>query len=212
MGAGLRLRGADHDHAVHRLAEIAGSLLDDLSLERVPERGLAAGDELTPEIAAEIAELLVPDVAGELLARLQSRLDRVETKRHRDRAHPRDAPTRVVVDRRLHEVQRLLIDGADDDHGDALPDKTFLREHRIRALDELLRCLLPALEVLRVRARGVDLLLEVVDSAVEPVALGIVDEPAARDPDTDQDPHHEHQEHRRERGDVVAEVEHGCSA
>ena len=185
---------------------------DDLVLEGVPERRLAAGDELAGEVAAEIAELLVPDVAGELLARRQSRLDGVETKRHRDGAHPRDASARVVVDRRLHEVQRLLIDGADDDHGEALPGKAILREHRIRALDELLRCLLPALEVVRVRVRGVDLLLELVDSAVEPVALGIVDEPAARDPDTDQDPHDEHQEHRRERGDVVAEVEHGCSA
>ena len=193
-------------------AEVAARCFDDLRLEGVPERRLAAGDELAREVATEIAELLVPDVAGELLARLQSRLDGVETKRRRDGAHPRDASARVVVDRRLHEVQRLLIDGADDDHGEALPGQAILREHRIRALDELLRCLLPALEVLRVRARGVDLLLELVDSAVEPVALGIVDEPAARDPDTDQDPHHEHQEHRRERGDVVAEVEHGCSA
>ena len=46
------------------------------------------------------------------------------------------------------------------------------------------------------------------DLPLEAVALGVVDEAAAGDPDADQDPDDEHQEDGRERRDVVAEVEH----
>jgi hypothetical protein len=43
---------------------------------------------------------------------------------------------------------------------------------------------------------------------LKPLSLGVVDEAAAGDADADQDPDDEHQEHRRQRRDVVAEVEH----
>ena len=101
---------------------------------------------------------------------------------------------------------------SEHDDRDPLPVEPVLGEDRVGAGDEVGRGVLPAPEVVRVCVRGVDLLLEVGDSAVEAVPLGVVDEAATGDPDPDQDPDHEHQEHRRERGDVVAEVEHGCSA
>ena len=92
------------------------------------------------------------------------------------------------------------------------PSSRPVGEHRVGALDEVLRRLLAPLEVLRSRVRGVDLLLELGDPVVEAVALGVVDEAAAGDADADEDADHEHQEDGRERRDVVAEVEHAPSA
>ena len=134
--------------------EVARLLLDDLAHERVPERRLAAGHELAAEIAAEVAELLVADVAGELGPRLQRRLDRLEPQRQHDRPHPRDLAAASSLDRALDERQRLLLDRSEHEHGDPLPGEAVLDEDRIGALDEVLRGLLAALEVVgRSRSR-----------------------------------------------------------
>jgi len=79
----------------------------------------------------------------------------------------------------------------------------------VRALDEVLGGLLAPLEIVGARVRRLDLLLQPRDLPLEVVALGVVDEAPARDSDADQDPDDEHQEDGRERGDVVAQVEHG---
>ena len=107
--AGLRLGGADHDDAVHRVGEATRPLLDDLADERLPERRLAAGGELSAEIATEVAELLVADVAGELGPRLSAPPRRTRAAAAASPPASARAGRPRPVDRALDERQRLLL-------------------------------------------------------------------------------------------------------
>ena len=180
--------------------------------ERVPERRVPAAGELAAEIAAEVAELVVADVAAELRLPLQRCLDRVEAQRHLERAHP-GRPCRRRPPRPARSTAST-VGSTDPTTSTAMffPSSRLGGQGRVRALDELLGRLLAPLEVVRGRIGGVDLLLELGDPGVEPVALGVVDEAAAGDADADEDADDEHQEDRRERRDVVAEVEHAVSS
>ena len=193
--------------AVDRLAQVALAHLDELGLERVPERRGTAGGELAAEVAAEVTELVVADIAAELGLLAQRCLDRLQAQRQLERAHPGDPPVGVLLDLTLDRVHGR-VDGPEHEHGQVLLLEPLGGQGGVRALDEVLGRLLTPLEVVRVRIGGVDLILQAGDPGVETVSLRVVDEAAAGDTDADQDPDDEHQEDRRERRDVVAEVEH----
>src|SRR5918993_1332965 len=203
----LRLGRPQDDHAVHRLGEPSFPDLDDLALERVPKRCLVPGGELAAEVPAEVAELIVADVAAELRVPAHGGLDRFDAQRQHERPHPADAPVGILLDGTLDRADGR-IDGTEREDRDPLSLEPPRGQCRVRALDEILRGLLPPLEVVGARLGRVDFLFEPGDLALEVVALGVVDEAAPRDPDADQDPDDEHQEDGRERRDVVAQVEH----
>ena len=156
--ARLRLAGPHDDDAVDRLAQVALAHLDQLGLERVPERRRTAGGELAAEIAAEVPELVVADVAAELGLLAQRRLDGLQAQRQLERAHPGDPPVGVLLDLALDRVHGR-VDRPEHEHGQILLVEPLVGQCGVRALDEVLGRLLAALEVVRVRIGGVDLLL-----------------------------------------------------
>ena len=81
-------------------------------------------------------------------------------------------------------------------------------EHRIGVLDERLSRLSLLTEQRLLGGEPVDPGLQRSDPALEIAPFRLVDEPAARDADADEDAHDQRDEHRAERGDVVTEVEH----
>ena len=86
--------------------------------------------------------------------------------------------------------------------------RRFGHQQRVRLLDVRRRTPLGARQVSRSQAGGVEAALQLVDLPVEDPSLALRDEAAARDADADEDADDEREEHRGERGDVVAEVEH----
>src|SRR5262249_11228868 len=65
--------GPAREHYAIRLPEAAGLLLDQLRADGVPERRVAAGDELLGEPLAELPEPVVPGVARDQLAPARER-------------------------------------------------------------------------------------------------------------------------------------------
>jgi hypothetical protein len=57
--------------------------------------------------------------------------------------------------------------------------------------------------------RGVQPLLKISDASLVGVALDVVDAPGLRDADAEQHADDEREEDRRQRDDVVSEIEHG---
>jgi hypothetical protein len=96
----------------------------------------------------------------------------------------------------------------DHEHGHAPPAQPVRHERLVDGVRKRLRRLLLRLERRGLLRGGLDLRGENVDLVLEQLPLGVLDDPLARDPDPDHDAHDERQEDGRQRGDVVAEVEH----
>ena len=88
----------------------------------------------------------------------------------------------------------------------------FLYEHGVGGLDDVLLGLLALFEGSHALSLGGELVAQLVDLAVEPLSFGLVHETATRDAYSDEDPDHEGEEDRRQRDEVVAEVEHRRSS
>src|SRR4051794_10725948 len=209
----LRRRGAGHDHAVHRLPAVAAALLDELVGERIPERSVAAGHELVPELPPEGSEPGLAVVPLEVARRRRGELllDSGHVERHLQRAEPhlrRAGVGECSVDRGAEPV----VDRSGEQHRDPLAAQAVTHEDGIRLVDVELRRALLTLRELRGLGRLVELGLELRHALLEQAPLRAVDEPAVGDPDPDEDPDHQREEDGGQRGDVVAEVEHQRSA
>ena len=176
--------------------EGARLLEDELALERVPGRGLAAGHELPAERPA----CVLGDVS------VGSSCDSIPSATGTWIARSRTSVPPCAVDDLLHGLLHALVRAADEEHGDLLAGEPVAQDGVVRALDVPLlglpfpRALLGRVEVV---LQPSDLLAQgrVVDA---PVELRV------RDRDADEDPEHEREEDGRQRDDVVAEVEHSA--
>jgi hypothetical protein len=97
---------------------------------------------------------------------------------------------------------------SDEEHSDPLAAQPLRHHGAVRVRDVFLRRLLALLARGELRAEIVALVPEVVDLVLQLPPLGLVDEAASGDPDSDEDPDDERDEDRRKRHDVVAEGEH----
>ncbi len=172
------------------------------------QRGVsAAGSELLGQVAAEVVELaslVVPPL--QLRIRRQCVLDGALVDRNAEGAHANHPPAAVAD--RLGDRLRRAVHGADEQHGDVLVLQPAGYERWIRVGRVVLHRRLPACGSARLRPRGVSLRGQLGDLLVEILALDVVDEAAAGQADPDEDADHEREEDGRQRGDVVAEVEH----
>ncbi len=199
-------RPGDHDRVERRFRE-PELLLHEQRCEAVEHRRLTALDELSRDRVAEPR----PPVLARELARVgvaaQRLVDGLGIERHAERAHPHH-PAARVRDRPPDRPREPLVDGPDEHHADLRPREPAPHEARVGRVREGVERVAAPRGALGGRLRRVAIGLELVDPGFEVLALGVVHEAATGEAHADEDPDHEGDEDRGERGNVIAQVEH----
>src|SRR5215210_5455903 len=203
----LRRRGAHDDDAVGGILVPARLFLDERGRvrERVPQRRLAAERQLLAERAPQRLEPTGPGKALAIGVRGERRVDLAHVDRNLDRTHA-ELPARGVGERPVDGRADRASARPDEDQGDALPTQAIPCERRVGQLDVLESRRLLAREAPLLLRRVVELPAQVRDLSLEQAVRRLVDVVGQADPDEDADDQRE--EDGRERGDVIAEVEH----
>jgi hypothetical protein len=174
--------------------------------ERFPGRSVATEDEFLGEQLAQLAKSVRAAVSGERRTARQVTVQLAGIDRNVERAHSRQAAGAGVVECRANGRLQLSIRGAHEEQADSPPTEAILEEEWQALLDHLVGRILDPPGICLPLSNCVQLALERGGLTAQLVLLGVVDFPAQAH--THEDPDQQRDEDGRERGDVIAEVEH----
>ena len=193
----------DDDRAVDGRDGRSGPLFDQLARDLVEQRRITFLHELFAESAAE--RLRVARVLRQALLGLEEVVQGGRVDGQLEGEEPDRCPIRVR-ERFLDRRAELAVDRAEEHDRVPAVDQPVLHQRRIGVVDQVLRMLEHLLLARPAFPRRVQLVLELGDPARAQGILGAAD--LSRQRDTQDDPDGEREKDRRERGDVIAEIEH----